>query len=47
MVLERDFYERLLGGISDRLTFDRGESRINGRPVVLKPVSWDFTGRTG
>ena len=24
----------------DRLTFDHGDSRINGRPVVLNPVSW-------
>jgi len=31
--------EELIAAI-DRLTFDHGDSRINGRPVVLKPVSW-------
>jgi hypothetical protein len=24
----------------DKLTFSHGDSRINGRPVVLKSVSW-------
>jgi len=24
----------------DKLTFDHGDSRINGRPLGLKPVSW-------
>ncbi len=29
--------EELIKAI-DRLTFDHGDSRINGRPIVLKPV---------
>ncbi|HTY25604.1 MAG TPA: hypothetical protein VMC85_20920, partial [Desulfomonilaceae bacterium] len=28
----------------DKLTFDHGDSRINGRPVVLKPVSYLLAG---
>jgi len=31
--------EELIQAI-DRLTFDHGDSRINGRPVILKSVSW-------
>jgi len=28
----------------DKLTFDHGESRINGRPLVLKSFSWVLAG---
>jgi integrase len=35
--------EELIRAI-DRLTFDHGDSRINGRPVVLKSVSWVLAG---
>ena len=35
--------EELIKAI-DKLTFDHGDSRINGRPVVLKPVSWVLAG---
>jgi hypothetical protein len=31
--------DELVRGI-DRLTFSHSDSRINGRPVVLNPVSW-------
>ena len=28
----------------DRLTFDHGDSRIDGRPVVFNPVRWVLAG---